>query len=42
MLHESGETSVHSQFNKMRARIEIICDFEGLKRLSEIPKSHPH
>jgi hypothetical protein len=34
-LHESGDTPVHSQLNKMKARIEIVCDFEDLKRIRE-------
>jgi hypothetical protein len=41
-LHESGDTPVHSQLHKMKARIEIICDFEDLKKLTEILKSLPH
>jgi hypothetical protein len=34
-LHESGETPVHTKLNKMRARIEIIGDFEDLKKINE-------
>jgi hypothetical protein len=37
-LHESGDTPVHSQLNKMKARIEIIGDFEDLKKLSVLLK----
>jgi hypothetical protein len=37
-LHESGDTPVHSQLNKMKARIEMIGDFEDLKRISDLLK----
>jgi hypothetical protein len=39
-LHESGETpSQVPDLKKMRARIEVICDFEDLRRLAEVLKS---
>jgi len=37
-LHESGETPDHTKLTKMKARIEIVADFEDLKKLSEILK----
>jgi hypothetical protein len=37
-LHESGETPVHSNLHKMKARIEIIADFEDLKTLHALLK----
>jgi hypothetical protein len=35
-LHESGETPDHTKLTKMKARIEIIGDFEDLKKLKEV------
>jgi hypothetical protein len=35
-LHESGETPDHTKLTKMKARIEIIADFEDLKKLAKI------
>jgi len=32
-LNESGDTPVHSQFHKMKTRIEIIADVEDIRRL---------
>jgi hypothetical protein len=37
-LHEPGETPVQSQLNKMKARIEIIADFEELKKIAAFLK----
>ena len=37
-LHESGETPDHTELTKMKARIEIIADFEDIKKLSEVLK----
>jgi hypothetical protein len=31
-LHESGETPDHTKLTKMKARIEIVGDFEDLKK----------
>ena len=35
-LHESGETPDHTKLTKMKARIEIIADFEDLKTITAI------
>ncbi len=32
-LHESGETPDHTKLTKMKARIEIVGDFEDLKKI---------
>ena len=37
-LHESGDTPVHTQLNKMKARIEIIADFQDLKKIDTFLK----
>jgi hypothetical protein len=37
-LHESGETPDHANLTKMKARIEIIGDFEDIKKLSAFLK----
>lgn len=37
-LHESGGTPSNTNLTKMKARIEIIADFEDLKRISELLK----
>ena len=38
-LHGSGDTPTHSNFNKMKARIEVIGDFEDLKTLHALLKN---
>ena len=35
-LHESGETPVQPNLHKMKARIEVVGDFEDLKKLKEL------
>jgi len=36
-LHETGETlAMPPALHKMKARIEVICDFEDLKKLKEM------
>jgi hypothetical protein len=35
-LNESGETPDHTTLHKIKARIEIICDFEDLKKIKEV------
>jgi len=37
-LIEAGDTSVQSKLHKMKARIEIIADFEDLRKMVEILK----
>ena len=37
-LHESGVTPMHTSLTMMKARIEIIADFEDLKKISETLK----
>ena len=37
-LNESGDTPSQTNIHKMNARIEIIADFEDLKRISELLK----
>jgi hypothetical protein len=37
-LHESGETPDHTKLTMMKARIEIVGDFEDLKKLTELLK----
>jgi hypothetical protein len=37
-LHEDGETPNHTTLTKMKARIELIGDFEDVKKLSQILK----
>jgi len=40
-LHESGETPIQPpDLHKMKARIEIVGDFEDLKKISEFIKQH--
>ena len=38
-LHESADTPIQPQLHKMKAKIEIIADFEDLKRVSELIKT---
>jgi uncharacterized protein with von Willebrand factor type A (vWA) domain len=40
-LHESGETPNHTTLTKMKARIEIVADFEDLKKIAEFLKKLP-
>ena len=40
-LHESGETPDHAKLTKMKARIEVIADFEDLKKISNFLKELP-
>jgi hypothetical protein len=37
-LHDSGKSPASSNFTKMKARIEIVADFEGLKRIAAVLK----
>ncbi len=37
-----GELEVSKKMQKMKARIELIGDFEDLKKLTEMIKSLPH
>jgi hypothetical protein len=37
-LHESGEALVQPNLHKMKARIEVIGDFEDLKKLTSFLK----
>jgi hypothetical protein len=37
-LHESGDTPDHTKLTKMKARIEVIGDFEDIKKLSAFLK----
>jgi len=37
-LNESGETPSHSQLNKLKARIEFVGDFEGVRKVKEFLK----
>jgi hypothetical protein len=38
-LHESGETPVQPNLHKMKARIEVIGEFEDLKKVANLLKS---
>jgi hypothetical protein len=38
-LHESGETPIQPNLSKMKARIEVIGDFEDLKKVMAVLKS---
>jgi hypothetical protein len=38
-LHEDGETPDHTNLTKMKARMEIVCDFEDLRKIAEMLKS---
>lgn len=35
-LHEDGETPTHASFNKFKARIEFVGDFEDVKKVKEM------
>jgi hypothetical protein len=37
-LHEAGETPEHTKLKKMKVRIEIVADFEDLKKVAEMLK----
>jgi hypothetical protein len=37
-LHVSGETPTHAKLHKMKARIEVVGDFEDLKKINEFVK----
>lgn len=37
-LHESGETPNHTTLSKMKARIEVVGDFEDLKKVATLLK----
>jgi len=37
-LHESGETPDHTKLTKMKARIEVVADFEDLKKIRDFLK----
>jgi hypothetical protein len=38
-LHESSDTLVQPNLHKMKARIEVVADFEDLKKIAETLKS---
>lgn len=38
MLQESGETPHTSQLHKLKAKIEVVCDFEDLKKIGDFLK----
>jgi len=38
-LNEATDPAVLTKLHKMKGRIDIICDFEDLKRLTEMLKS---
>ena len=38
-LHTNADTAAVPNINKFKARIEVICDFMDLKRLTEMLKS---
>jgi hypothetical protein len=39
-LHEDSEISSQSNLHKIKARIELVADFEDLKQLKEFLKQH--
>jgi len=41
-LHEATDPAVLTKLHKMKARIEVICDFEDLKTLMEMLKGLKH
>jgi hypothetical protein len=37
-LHEAADPAVLTKLHKMKARIEIVADFEDLKKIAEVLK----